>query len=305
MARPVLTSYQVWNRKTAALEAVPVFNAARLGFYHTHPVGRLLLTHLLSTRLFNRLWMARMFKPESKSRIPEFIRTYGINVDEVLEPLDSFQTFNDFFIRRLKPGARPIDERPEALISPCDGQLVVCDELRPEDTFEVKGRAFSVRTFLQDDALAAAFQGGAVCNVYLAPYDYHRFHYPVSGTLVSRRRLGNRLFAVNPELSIANGFRPYDVNLRQINVLESPALGKVAIVEVGAYAVGGIVDTDGADFGPRNKGQEKGYFEYGGSTVVVLFQKGAVRFDRDLTEQSARQVASRVKMGERIGTLRA
>lgn len=301
-ARRLVASYQVWNRRTRALEEVPVYNAERLHFYHAHPLGRLLLRGLFSRRLYNRLALMRMYLPSSRARIPAFIRQYQIHVEEILEPLESFRTFNDFFIRRLKPGARPIDPDPGAVVSPSDGQMVVYPVLGPRDTFVVKGHTFSLESLFADAALAATFREGALANVYLAPYDYHRFHYPVDGTLESRHRVGGRLFAVNPEVSIANGFRPYDVNVRQINLLRSPRYGQMAIVEVGAHSVGRIVDTDPGS-GEKTKGAEKGYFAYGGSTVVLAFERGAIRFDEDLVAKSQEGIACRVKMGERIGQL--
>jgi phosphatidylserine decarboxylase len=301
--RRVCTSYSVWNRGTRAVEEVPVYNAARLNFYHAHPLGRLLMNNLFSTRLYNRFWLRRMYRPASRKLIPAFIEKYRVNTDEILDPLDSFQTFNDFFIRKLKPTARPVDAEPSAVVAPSDGQMTVQPELTPGDTFLVKGHTFSLETLLGDKGLAAQFKQGALANIYLAPYDYHRFHYPVDGVLEERRRTGGRLFAVNPEISIANGFRPYDVNVRQINVLSDARYGRMLIVEVGAHSVGRIVDSDGPN-GSKRKGEEKGYFEYGGSTVVLVFQRGAIRFDDDLCQKSQEPIACRVKMGERIGQLR-
>lgn len=298
---PVHDSYSIWNRQHGALETVPIFNAKKFHFYYRTPTGRALLKWLFTHPLVNTLMTLDRYLPSSSADIPEFIARYQIPVEEIEEPLGSFRTFNDFFIRKLRPDARPIAAEPAAVASPCDGQILVFPSLAADRRFQIKGVEFDLRTLLGDDALVAALQGGSVASIYLAPYDYHRVHYPLACELVSRHRRGNKLFAVNPEISMRNGFRPFDVNVRDINVLRA-ACGTLAMVEVGAQLVGRIVSTSIAP-GRHAIGEEKCYFGYGGSSVILVFPPGGVRFDDDLVEQSARGTGTRIRMGERIARI--
>jgi phosphatidylserine decarboxylase len=298
----VKSSYTVWDRARRQRVEMPIWNASKSAFYYATPLGRVLTRAVMALPFVSAWQMRSRYKPASRAEIPAFIAQFKVPVDECADPLESYATFNDFFIRRLKPGARPVDASPQAIVSPSDGQILVFPETDAASTFTIKGTRFSLRTVLGDAALARELEGASVASIYLAAYDYHRFHYPFDGELRSRRRLGNRLFVVNPEIAAENGFKPFDHNLRDVNVLQHPALGTVALIEIGAYLVGQVVQLD-ASMGTKVKGAEKGYFAFGGSSILLAFRKGAVRFDADLVEQSAAGVASLVKMGQRIATV--
>lgn len=291
--------YDVWDRRARCAVRVPIFDARRLHFCYRTPLGRLLMRSLLSLPTANTVYAWSRYRPSSAQDIPGFVARYDIPVDELAAPLGSYRTFNDFFIRRLRPGSRPVDADPAAVVAPSDGQLLVFPDVGDDTTFAIKGASFTLRRLLGDDDLVAALRGGSLASIYLAPFDYHRFHYPLGATLERRARRGHRLLAVNPEVSIKNGFRPFDVNVREVNVLVGDGVGTFVQVEVGAFAVGRIVSTDAAP-GRHEKGAEKGYFGFGGSSVLLAFKRGAVTFDDDVVEASARGLASRVRMGERI-----
>jgi phosphatidylserine decarboxylase len=190
---------------------------------------------------------------------------------------------------------------PDALVSPADGVLSVFPDISGLPSFEIKGQEFTLASLLWDARLASEYRGGSIAVIYLSPTDYHRYHFPCDCTLERSWTLGARLFSVNP-IAIENGFRPFDVNVRDVSILNSEKMGRFLMIEVGALYVGRMVRTS-PDPGKKIKGEEKGYFGLGGSTIVLVFEKGALEFDGDILQMAAKSIQSRVRMGERIGKM--
>jgi phosphatidylserine decarboxylase len=163
----------------------------------------------------------------------------------------------------------------------------------------VKGVTFSLLELLGDAATAEKFDGGSMLVSRLCPVDYHRFHYPVSGTPVEPRRVDGWLYSVSP-VALRRNVRYLVSNKREVSTIESPDFGTVGMVEVGATNVGSIRQNFVAGRSVK-KGDEKGYFCFGGSCVITLFQRGRIRFDDDLVAHSARHLETYAKMGDRLG----
>jgi membrane-bound metal-dependent hydrolase YbcI (DUF457 family) len=171
------------NRQTGALEQEKVPAEGWLRWLYHNPLGKLAL-HSVVKRRFLSSWYGRLMdRPASRRRIPDFIADLQIDLAEVRRPLAEFATFNDFFIRQLKPEARPIDDDPAALVSPADGKVLAFPGIRGLDSFFVKGSRFSLETLLQNAALARKYAGGTLLIFRLAPVDYHRFHFPADGRI--------------------------------------------------------------------------------------------------------------------------
>jgi phosphatidylserine decarboxylase len=292
---------EYWDREKQQILEDRLYRGGVLRFLHNHWLGRFLMRSLLS-----RVWASRLIAwPKclrgSRKDIPPFVEQFELDESEFVKPVEAFTSFDDFITRALKPGARPSPEDPDALVSPADGQVTVQETLSAATVFEVKGKTFTLERLLDDPKLAASFAGGSLAVVYLAPYDYHRFHYPLSGTLESTWRIGNRLFCVNA-LSLECGFRPFDLNVRDIAIIRNPITSRMLMVEIGAFFVGKIMQTNGEP-GEKERGEEKGYFGLGASTIVLVFPNGTVRFDEDLLEMSRKGIPSKVKQGEPIGRL--
>jgi phosphatidylserine decarboxylase len=284
------------NRETGALETERVFGGGALEFLYGTARGRWLTNHVLVRGATNRLygWLQRA--PGSRGRIRRFVDELGIDASEAELPLERYKTLDEFFMRRLRPGARPIDATPGTLVSPADGRTLVFPKLEGTK-LPVKGSQVTLETLVGDAGLAASFVGGAAVIVRLAPADYHRFHFPESGFAWAERRVAGPLHSVHP-IALASG-APSFANKRSVTRLETAAFGELALVEVGALCVGTIIQT----YHPGHvaRGQEKGFFRFGGSTVVLLAQAGRLELDRDLVEASAEGVETFVRMGTRIG----
>ncbi|KAI7854427.1 phosphatidylserine decarboxylase-domain-containing protein [Circinella umbellata] len=231
----------------------------------------------------------------SVREIQPFIKFHNLDMSEILDPIDSFKTFNEFFYRKLKPEARPCEypDDPSVIVSPADCRMMAFATIDDATRLWIKGMEFSVEKLLDDPVQAEAFQGGSLAIFRLAPQDYHRFHSPVDGTITDIKYISGQYYTVNP-MAIRTTLDVYGENARSVVSMETEAFGKVAVVLIGAMMVGSIVLTPHAgDYLART--DELGYFAFGGSTIVVLWEKGAVTFDRDLLENSEKTLETLVR----------
>ena len=242
-----------------------------------------------------------MSRRGSAERVKPFIANYGLDAGEFAKPPEDFISFNDFFSRELKPAARPVAAAgdPRVAVLPADGRHLVFPEADLAAGFYVKGSKFSLASLLSDPATTAEFAGGAMVISRLCPVDYHRFHFPVAGTPGGARLINGCLYSVSP-IALRQNIRYLVQNKRRLTVIDAPAFGRVAMLEVGATCVGTIRQTYSPGQ-PVAKGAEKGFFRFGGSCVITLFQRGRIKFDADLVAQSAGCVETYTKMGERLG----
>lgn len=210
---------------------------------------------------------------------------------------DRFRSWNEFFRRQFRPEQRPVDREPDALISPCDGKLR-CYNIRRDGRFSIKNSLYSMETLLRNKALAEEYEEGTLLVFRLTVDDYHRYCYIADGKKSENVSLPGVFHTVNP--AAEERFPVYQENAREYSCLETERFGKVLMVEVGALLVGKIVNHHGETMAAR--GQEKGYFEFGGSTILLAFQKDKVSVDRDIQENSAEGIETLVRLGERIGT---
>ncbi|KAI0915368.1 hypothetical protein AcV5_003859 [Taiwanofungus camphoratus] len=247
--------------------------------------------------------------PESVKSIPSFIETYSIQLDELLEPdLHSYKCFNEFFFRRLKPDARPVQnaDDPSGICSAADCRLVVYPTIDLAKQFWVKGTQFTVPALLgvsPDSEQAQVFDGASLASFRLAPADYHRFHSPIDGTIGEIVDIPGQYYTVNPQAVNEPGFDVFTANKRSVLYMTHAASGlPIAFVAIGAMMVGSIKWTGGVQKGSTVKrGDELGYFAYGGSTVVVLFPHGLVKFDEDLVKDSDIAIETLMKVGYSVG----
>jgi phosphatidylserine decarboxylase len=297
-ASPTSSSSIVYiDRATGRRETEDIYGGGGLRFLYG-PKGSWLLPLLtrpfvswLYGKLQDMRWSARKVRP--------FIEKYGIDASEFLEPVDSFATFNQFFTRKLKPEARPVAEGDGTAILPADARYLFFPRIDQADGFVVKGQKFSLEEFLGDKALAARYEKGSMVIARLCPVDYHRFHFPAGGVASEPRLINGALDSVNP-IALRRNIDIFAQNKRFISTLDTASFGKVLYVEVGATMVGRVTQTyDGGE--TVRKGQEKGYFSFGGSTVVLLFEPGRISFDDDLLAASNQGVEILARMGQSMG----
>ena len=260
--------------------------------YGTRP-GRLLVKLMIRPGVSRAAgWL--LDRRVSALAVRPFIRKNHICMDDFEQR--RFRSFNDFFTRRVLPGKRPVDDAPAHLIAPCDSKLTVYD-IRPDSRFRVKGTEYTLEGLLQSKELAETFLGGTLLLFRLTVGDYHRYAYIDSGFVTGSTRISGVFHTVNP--AAASRCPIYRENTREYSLLESLRFGTVLQMEVGAAMVGRIVNAPGS----RNvrRGEEKGRFEFGGSTVIVLLQKGRAILDADLLRNTAQDAETVVRLGERIG----
>ncbi|KAI7818509.1 phosphatidylserine decarboxylase-domain-containing protein [Gamsiella multidivaricata] len=314
-------NYVISNRETGTKiwEDMPIY--ARIGM---HILFACMFDHeLLETHRIHHLFLVESVNqgkhfdaPESVAQIGHFIKTYKLDLSELLQPDPmKYSSFNEFFYRKLRLDARPIKEpeNPNVIVSSTDCRLCVFDSIQAATQIWIKGKSFSVQQLLRDDALAAEFEGGSIALFRLAPQDYHRFHSPVTGTVAKEPvKIDGTYFTVNP-MAVNEKLDVFTENVRRITVIDleqqiqgeevrNDNFDKCVFVSIGALLVGSIQLTGAKEPGTRvQKGDELGYFAYGGSTCILLFKAGAVGFDKDLLENSQKGLETLVRMGEHIG----
>ena len=280
---------QIYDRRTDTYEEIFQYGAGKLVFLYNNPLGRLLLGIAVSPFVSN-VYAWKNSRKSSAKKIPAFIKEHNIDMSDYEDR--EYKSFTDFFTRKIRYGKRPVDMTPEALISPADSKLLVY-EIEKDTTLRIKGRTYTADEILADSENAKEFAGGYALVFRLTVDDYHRFCYPDRGCLISRRLIKGKLHTVSP---VSKDHKIYMENTRSVNLLKTENFGTIAYIEVGAMLIGRIVD-NGTDV--FEKGQEKGYFEPGGSTVVILVKN--VEIDKDIMEQSASGIETKVRYGERIG----
>lgn len=288
-----------FNRYTGKVEEERVYGGGALRFTYTSPLGALLLFAAGRRRWFSRLCGLWMRRRGSRREILPFIDTYGLDAAEFLKRPEEFASFNDFFIRELKPSARPIDADSDSVVFPADARHLGFADVSRVEAIVVKGQSFDLPALLGDAALAERHRGGAVVVSRLCPIDYHRFHFPAAGLPGAPRLLPGPLYSVNP-IALRRRIRILFENKRTVTQLESERFGLVTIVVIGATCVGSIVSTF-RPHEPVTKGAEKGYFQFGGSSIITIFEPGRARLEADLLEQTAQGRELFARVGDRMG----
>ncbi|QEG42835.1 phosphatidylserine decarboxylase [Roseimaritima ulvae] len=285
-----------FNRYTGQQEQEAIYGEAFLRWTYETRLGRIALALAAKRVWFSKWYGWRMDRPASRSKVLPFIETYGLDPDEFRDPPESFRTFNEFFYRKLKPAARPIDPDPQAVVFPADGRQLAIADVSQTDGLWVKGQHMDLPRLLGSPELAERYAGGSLLISRLCPTDYHRFHFPVSGTAGPARQIDGSLSSVSP-VALRRRLDILWENKRQLTEIETDHLGTVLMIEVGAACVGGIFQTFAP--GPVEKGADKGYFTFGGSMTIVVFEAGRVRLADDLLEHAAEQREVYARMGDR------
>ena len=256
-------------------------------------IGRRFLKFLTKptiSHIVGRFMDSKMSKP----LIKRFIKTSKIDLSQYI--MYDFLSYNDFFTRKIKPEMRPVDHEPSHLISPCDSKLSIY-KIDRNSIFRIKGTRYRISDLLHNKVLADHFCGGYCCIFRLEVDDYHRYCYIDNGTKTRNVFIEGELHTVNP--IALEKYNIYKRNCREYTMMRTENFGNVVQVEVGAMMVGRIVNYDHS--GTIHRGIEKGMFEFGGSTIVMLFEKDKVKFDDDILENSSDGIETVVKYGEKIG----
>ncbi len=283
---------KIYDRHTKEYEEIVQYGQGALKFLYGNFFGRVLLRIAVSpyvSRIYGKVNSGK----SSRKKIPGFIESNNIKIEDFEDR--EYDSFNDFFTRKLKPGARVIDGDEHRLISPADSKLLIYD-IDESTRIEIKGRTYSLEEIAPGIKNLNEYSGGK-CLVYrLCVDDYHRYCFIDEGTLSEKRTIKGRFHTVSP---LSENYKIYKENYRVINILSTKHFGEVIHIEVGALLIGKIVNRDVTGF---VKGEEKGYFEPGGSTIVQLFKKDTVRPDEDIVRMSEDHIETKVLYGEGVGT---
>ncbi len=299
-----MTEIRYIDRDTKRVETEQIYGKFFIhllyGNHFFSAILRVLIVPLIAyfsffSRLYGKFQKSRL----SKFKVVPFIEKYQIDSTEFLDPVDSFQSFNDFFIRQLKPSARPITDGNDVAILPADARYLVFPNILRSDGFVVKGQKFTLETLLQNNTHAHKYHQGSMVIARLCPLDYHRFHFPCNCVPDPAAAIPGPLFSVNP-LALRKDISILSKNKRMITELDTKHFGIVLFIEVGATYVGSIHQT----YQPQKhyaKGDEKGYFSFGGSCVIMLFEPFRIQLDQDLIEASSQHMEVLGKMGQSLG----
>lgn len=253
--------------------------------------GRVLSKFILLP-IFSTLATSKDRKRSSIKKIAPFIDEYKISIDDFEER--EYGSFAEFFTRKIKQGRRPFDPDDSVIISPADSK-VLCYDIGDDLKFTVKGSTYTPDEITGNSIDLSDFAGGKVLVFRLSMDDYHHYCHIDSGKVSGSYEIKGKLHTVS---SISSKYKIYKENHRIVNVLDTDHFGTVIYIEVGALLVGRIKNNGRTVF---EKGDEKGYFEQGGSTIVLFFEKGRIKVDPDILEMSGNGIETKVKMGEHIG----
>ena len=291
---------KVFNRKEKIYDIEKVAGDNYLKWIYSSPVGLNFLELMVKKKFFSKLYGKYCDSKHSAKKVSKFIDDFNINEKEFTLKKSDFKSFNDFFYRKLNNDARPIINDENILISPADGRLFAYENIDIHNLIQVKGLTYSLDELLKNTELAEKYIGGTCLLFRLAPVDYHRFHFIDDGVCEEAVKISGSYYSVNP-IALEKVPKLFCENKREYSIFHSKHFGDVLYVDVGATCVGSIIQT----YTPNEdviKGDEKGYFKFGGSTIILFFEKDKIIVDKDIVEQTQKGFECKVLMGEKIGT---
>ena len=290
-----------WNRETASLEKENVYGENWLKFIYNNPLGKVGLWTMVKRAWFSHWYGRKMSASPSAKKIVPFLEKYDLKTEEFLDSVDSFGSFNEFFYRKLKSSSRPINQEKDSVVFPADGRHLVVQNLNKKSFIYAKGQKFQLDQLLGISKLAKDFYDGDMVISRLCPVDYHRFHFPCGGNVQSTNLINGALFSVSP-IALRKDISIFWQNKRYLTVLENSKLGTLLQLMIGATCVGSVNWTSkvGQHY---QKGDEQGYFSFGGSCVITVFRAKSVRFEDDILKNSKNGIETFAKMGENMGRM--
>ncbi|MTD41946.1 phosphatidylserine decarboxylase [Erwinia sp. CPCC 100877] len=268
-------------------------NSWLLAFLYKNPLGRFFLKGLIQAPVTK---LAGFFLNSgfSKSMIQPFVKKHQLYMDDY-KPA-TYTSFNHFFMREIKQTARPLPKAEAILAAPCDGKVSVYP-INQQSIFHIKHSAYALSELLESKELAEKWQGGSAVILRLTPDDYHHYYFIDEGIILEHREIAGFFHTVQP---IAVHNEPvFSTNAREVTIIETKNFGQIAQIEVGALMVGKIknLKTSGA----CSRFEKKGWFEFGGSTVILLFQKEQIALNPIFEENTAKQLETLVTFGTSLG----
>jgi len=293
---------QYFNRELGKYETEKVYGDGAVRWLYDSSTGRA-ASKILIKKPLSKVYGAIQSLPLTKSKVAPFIRDFNIQIDEYLptegrSESDPYGSFNEFFIRRFKEGKRPFSDESTVMPAFCEARYFGYESLNKEVRVPIKGSEWEASKLLANEKWSSTFEGGPCLLARLCPVDYHRFHFPDDGVVSEFYKVSGALHSVNP-LALRKVPEIFAVNERHVTIMETKNFGKLAYVEVGAICVGKIVQSREMK-GSFNRGEEKGYFLFGGSTVILLGEPGRWKPDEVLLENTLKGIETYQKLGSGI-----
>ncbi len=288
-----------YNRKEKKYEIEKVAGEKYLNWSYGSPSGKGLIELLFKKKLFSKLYGNYCDTKTSCKKIQGFIEDFNIDMSIYQKTADKYSSFNDFFIRELNSNARIIPTDNNVLISPCDGKISAYQNIDLDNLVQIKGFTYSLKELIKDDNVCNLYHGGTCLIFRLCPTDYHRFHFFDNGVCDETTKIHGSYYSVNP-IALKNVEKLFCQNKREWSIFHSDNFSDVIYMEVGATCVGSIIQSYTPN-APLSKGEEKGYFKFGGSTVILFLKKDVVKINEEILVQTQLGFETSVYMGEKIG----
>lgn len=290
---------QYYNRGKGCLEQEKVYGDGAVKWMYQTLSGKL-LTRLLITAPVSVGYGALQSAGQSRKKIAGFIKKFDIKMEDYVpeegrSEADPYSSFNKFFIRKFKEGKRSFLSAPEVMPAFSEARYFGYESMTDEQTIPVKGKFLGAEALLNSEKWNSTFKDGPLLLARLCPVDYHRFHYPDNGEVLDYYKVKGKLHSVNP-IALKEYADVFSSNVREVTILETENFGKLAYIEVGAMMVGKIVQS--GDLKSFKRGDEKGYFLFGGSTVIVLGEKGKWKPDQEILDYTQKGIETYLQLGE-------
>lgn len=293
-----------FNRMSGKIEVEKVYGDWFIKFLYTSIAGQK-VGSVFTNKYFSKVYGAFQDLPSSHRKVRPFIEKFGINMDEYesgtrpsLDPRDSYRTFNEFFVRRFKLGKRSFVSDPNRMPAFAEARYVGFEAINDKGLYPVKGHFLKAKDIIANSEVAKIFEGGPLLIARLCPVDYHRYHYPDNGKVLDNFRIPGAYDSVNP-LALKYKNQIFINNERHVTILQTENFGRLAYVEVGAICVGKIIQSHRWNK-PFMRGEEKGYFLFGGSTVVLLGEKGAWKPSQDIITNTEKGLETYLHLGTEV-----
>ncbi|WP_417337270.1 phosphatidylserine decarboxylase [Halobacteriovorax marinus] len=293
---------QYFNRGNQNVEVEKVYGDAGVKWLYQSSLGKFLSAPLVKAPI-SVLYGALQSFPISRLKVQGFIKNFDIKMEEFLPEegqtgADSYSSFNAFFIRKFREGARRINMAKNIMPAFSEARYFGYESITDDKLIPVKGRFLNAKELLANSKWEGTFTDGPLLLARLCPVDYHRFHFPDDGKVLDHYKVGGLYHSVNP-IALKEKQDIFSTNIREVTIMETENFGKLAYVEVGAICVGRIEQsTDLTDF---KRGEEKGYFLFGGSTVIVIGEKGKWSPSQDILEYTEKGMETYIQLGDEVG----
>lgn len=283
---------KIYDRKNNVFYEDKQYGGKALKFLYANFFGRFILKTFIAGKWYSQFNAKRNSTEKSKEKIAPFVEEYGVVMSDFEDR--EFLSFSDFFTRKLKDGKRDFSEKATDFISVADSKIL-CHEITDDGKIPIKNSIYTAEEII-GEPFSDDFYGGYCLVFRLTVDDYHRYCFFDNGKIIREKYIDGKLHTVSP--ISAKRYKVYSENCRNVSYLQTENFGDCYQVEIGALLVGKIINHNKDFF---RKGEEKGYFEMGGSTVVLMLKKGVVRIDDDILENSEKGIETKILIGEKIG----